>query len=158
VHDNPGTSITNCIETVCHLAVREYELDLAGPNAALLLFDDGRLPSWNASEIQAGLAHVPRLRVVRVLAAAAANGHGWRDADGSGWRAWGASGDLAALLRPDGFVGWMATRPPLEAMRAGVEAALGRSSPPGALSIPASPTPTPPTVRTGDGDDESVGA
>lgn len=26
-HDNPGTSITNCIETVCHRIVREYEVD-----------------------------------------------------------------------------------------------------------------------------------
>jgi hypothetical protein len=27
LHDNPGTSVTNAVETICHLAVREYELD-----------------------------------------------------------------------------------------------------------------------------------
>jgi 2-polyprenyl-6-methoxyphenol hydroxylase-like FAD-dependent oxidoreductase len=101
-------------------------LDLAGPDAALLLFDDGRLPDWNAGAVREALAHVPRLRVAPLRAADSPESDGWRDATGTLWRAWAAAGDMAVLLRPDGFVGWQATRPSLAELRAGVESALGQ--------------------------------
>jgi hypothetical protein len=56
---------------------------------------------------------------------------GFRDPDGSVWRAWGQErsdargGATAALVRPDGFVGWMDRNPSLAALRAGLALALG---------------------------------
>lgn len=102
-------------------------LDLAGRRAALLLFDDRRLPGWNRSEIEALVADVPDLAVVRIVPAAAAPepDDGLRDATGQLWKAWDATGGMAALIRPDGHVGWQAQRPTVEALRAGVKRALG---------------------------------
>jgi 2-polyprenyl-6-methoxyphenol hydroxylase-like FAD-dependent oxidoreductase len=100
-------------------------LDLAGPEAALILFDDGRLPGWDVPALQAALAHVPELRIAPVFHAGGPAAERYHDADGALWKRWGATPDTAALLRPDGFVGWMARRPSLESLRAGVEQALG---------------------------------
>lgn len=100
-------------------------LDLTARDAALLLFDDGRLARWNQIEIEAALAHVPHLRVVPILPRGAPSRSGHRDAEGTVWNEWRATGNTAALVRPDGFVGWMAERPSSEELRAGVEGALG---------------------------------
>jgi hypothetical protein len=100
-------------------------LDLAARDAALLLFDDGRLPHWNREEVQRCVEQIPRLRVVRILPPHAPATSGFRDPDGSVWRAWGATRDTAALVRPDGFVGWMYQNPSLAALRAGLALALG---------------------------------
>ena len=50
----------------------------------------------------------------------------YRDgSNGSLWNSWGVSGGAAALLRPDGHVGWMGRRPfPVE-LESGVRRALG---------------------------------
>jgi hypothetical protein len=106
-------------------------LDLAARDAALLLFDDGRLPHWNQEEVQRCVEHIPHLQVVPILHPHAPVISGFRDPDGSVWRAWGqersdARGrDTAALVRPDGFVGWMYQNPSLAALRAGLALALG---------------------------------
>jgi 2-polyprenyl-6-methoxyphenol hydroxylase-like FAD-dependent oxidoreductase len=100
-------------------------LDLAGPQAALLLFDDGRLPAWSTELLQPLLGHVPDLRIVRIAREGAAPADGFSDRTGRLWGAWQATGDTAALLRPDGYVGWTARRPTDAGLRSGVERALG---------------------------------
>jgi 2-polyprenyl-6-methoxyphenol hydroxylase-like FAD-dependent oxidoreductase len=112
-------------------------LDLAARDAALLLFEDGRLPHWNREEVQRCAEHIPRLQVVPILHPDAPLTSGFRDPDGSVWRAWGqersdppasrvpGGGATAALVRPDGFVGWMDRNPSLAALRAGLAIALG---------------------------------
>jgi 2-polyprenyl-6-methoxyphenol hydroxylase-like FAD-dependent oxidoreductase len=105
-------------------------LDLSARDAALLLFDDGRLPHWDRQAVQSHLEHVPHLRVIPILQPDSPAA-GWRDPDGSVWRAWGATGATAALVRPDGFVGWMDRRPSLAELQTGVAVALGVMDPPG---------------------------
>lgn len=102
-------------------------LDLAGPHAALLLFDDGQLPGWNVDEIRALLRGVPDLEVVRIVKRGLEGfGGALSDSDGRIWAAWGgADGALAALIRPDGYIGWVGQRPEPAALRAAVRFALG---------------------------------
>jgi len=103
-------------------------LDLAGPDAALVLFDDGCLPGWNPAEVRELTAGVPRLRVVRIGPIESPEEGDYRDAAGALRKAWEIGAGSAALLRPDGIVGWMATRPSREALKSGVEGALGVNS------------------------------
>jgi hypothetical protein len=126
-------------------------LDLAGEDAALLLFDDGRLPGWNAAAIEAALGSVPHLRVARLRRPglpsplAPAEARSYQIVDGRLWNAWQATGQLAALVRPDGFVGWMARAPGARsslspaALRAGVAAALGAPAAAGGINRAAQP-------------------
>jgi hypothetical protein len=51
--------------------------------------------------------------------------HGVPYATGQLWQDWGASGSTAALIRPDGHIGWSARRPTPAALRAGVRKAVG---------------------------------
>jgi len=100
-------------------------LDLAAADAALLLFDYGPSPAWNLEKLRAALSSVPALRVVRLLHPNAPPGDGYRDPTGCLWRAWRAAGDLAALVRPDGIVGWTARSPSSGDLIRAVRAALG---------------------------------
>jgi 2-polyprenyl-6-methoxyphenol hydroxylase-like FAD-dependent oxidoreductase len=114
--------------------------DLVDRQAILLLFDDGRLPGWDPAPVRARLADVPGLTVARLVPITAKrksslSSDTFRDA-GQLWRAWRARAGDAALIRPDGYVGWRARRPTPDALRAGVTRALGRSA-----AFPASPDP-----------------
>jgi hypothetical protein len=101
-------------------------LDLAARKAVLLLFDDGHLPGWDRSAVAALCADVPDLEVVRLLMGTLEAGTGdYRDASGTLFRQWRARGGDAALVRPDGHVGWREARPTPLALRAGVRRALG---------------------------------
>ncbi|HEV8672962.1 MAG TPA: FAD-dependent monooxygenase [Methylomirabilota bacterium] len=102
-------------------------LDLARRDAALLLFDDGRLPGWDVSQVQQLASDVPGLVVCRIVPPSPADGDSGDlvDATGSLARMWQPGAALAALVRPDGYVGWMAERPSREELRTGVRRALG---------------------------------
>jgi hypothetical protein len=104
-------------------------LDLASREAALLLFDDGRLPRWDVLQVQGLVSGIPELRVYRVMTAGATP-EGSEDlvefSDAIRW-AWrpGQAGTAAALIRPDGHVGWTSERVLPEELREGVRRALG---------------------------------
>jgi hypothetical protein len=106
-------------------------LDLVGPGAALVLFDDGHLPGWSQDRIESLLSGVPDLKVVRLLPQGTAIGEiagndgAYYDVSGQIWKTWEATGDTAVLIRPDGHVGWMAQRPEPDDLCAGVKKALG---------------------------------
>ncbi len=100
--------------------------DLVARDAALLLFDDGRLPRWDRESVARLLAPLSGLKVVRLLMTTVTpEGEDLRDARGDLWGKWRASGGMAALVRPDGHVGWSAHRPELDQLSQGVAAALG---------------------------------
>jgi hypothetical protein len=103
-------------------------LDLASREAALLLFDDGRLPRWDVGQMKELLSGVPELRLHRVVAAGAtpSSADDLVDMTGAIWQAWrpGPAG-TAALLRPDGHVGWMGDGALPEELSEGVGRALG---------------------------------
>jgi 2-polyprenyl-6-methoxyphenol hydroxylase-like FAD-dependent oxidoreductase len=103
-------------------------LDLASRDAALLLFQDLSLPAWNASEIEGIVSGVPGLRVWRLVSSAQspAGPADVVDSTGGLWPRWRPGPGAAALIRPDGHVGWMAERPSADALRAGVRRALGQ--------------------------------
>ncbi|HEX9821081.1 MAG TPA: FAD-dependent monooxygenase [Methylomirabilota bacterium] len=99
---------------------------LAARDAALLLFDDGRLPGWNAADVGARLRHLPGLAVVRVARTqGAAHPGDVVDVDGAVWRDWKPRPGTAALVRPDAHIGWMAERPTIDQLVAGVARAVG---------------------------------
>jgi hypothetical protein len=92
----------------------------------LLLFDDRRLPGWNLSQVEGLVRDIPGLEVYRILPAwAVPADDDLVDASGSIWSAWRPAGGTAALVRPDGHVGWMADRVSPEDLRQGVRRALG---------------------------------
>lgn len=102
-------------------------LHLAAHDAALLLFDDGRLPRWNVGEIEravGGIADVNVHRIVRTTAEAD-DVRDLIDVSGTAWIAWRPENGTAVLVRPDHHVGWMQARPSAESLAAGVRAALG---------------------------------
>jgi pentachlorophenol monooxygenase len=99
---------------------------LAARDASLLLFDDGRLPGWDAAAISARLRDVPGVAVVRVAKTQeAARPADVVDVEGAVWRDWTPRSGTAALMRPDAHVGWMAERPTLEELVAGVTRGIG---------------------------------
>lgn len=103
-------------------------LDLASREAALLLFDDGRLPRWEVPQVQGLLSGIPELRVYRVLTAGRTpeRPEDLVDMTGAIWRAWQPRpAGTAALIRPDGHVGWTSDRVLPEELREGVRRALG---------------------------------
>ncbi|MGA8656106.1 MAG: FAD-dependent monooxygenase [Chthoniobacterales bacterium] len=102
-------------------------LDLAGPAPVLLLFDDGRMPTWDAARIAHTFQNIHDLKValfspIGVLKQPDAYVDG---SDGLLWRSWNAAGGTAALLRPDGYVGWMGRRPLPAELEEGIRKALG---------------------------------
>ncbi|MGH7278034.1 MAG: FAD-dependent monooxygenase [Candidatus Rokuibacteriota bacterium] len=100
--------------------------DLVARDAALLLFDDGRLPGWDAHQIRGRLRAIDGLAIVRVAKTEAAAAPGAIvDVEGAVWGDWTPRSGTAALVRPDAHVGWMAERPTLEELAAGVARALG---------------------------------
>jgi 2-polyprenyl-6-methoxyphenol hydroxylase-like FAD-dependent oxidoreductase len=103
-------------------------LDLAGPHPVLLLFDDGRLPSWEVAQIAQTFTSINDLQIVLLLSnKAPGRPDAYRDAspNGSLWKSWNVSGGAAALVRPDGYVGWMSLRPFPAELESGVRTALG---------------------------------
>jgi 2-polyprenyl-6-methoxyphenol hydroxylase-like FAD-dependent oxidoreductase len=102
-------------------------LDLVGPGPALLLFDDGRLPRWNQGEIAQLFQDIHDLKVAALFPTETSRKNGAYACTGSGalWKEWAVSGGSAALLRPDGYVGWMGRRPTPEELDSGVRRALG---------------------------------
>ncbi|MBI2203432.1 MAG: FAD-dependent monooxygenase [Candidatus Rokubacteria bacterium] len=99
---------------------------LAARDAAVLLFDDGRLPGWNVADVEHSLRGVSGVRVARLVASAGdATRTDFVDLDGTVWRDWAPRPGTAALVRPDAHVGWMAERPTRDALVAGVRRALG---------------------------------
>jgi hypothetical protein len=101
--------------------------DFVFPNAALVLFDDGRLPRWDLDEIRSALpATATPVKVVKVLShEVAAGDDAWRDAGGELFKNWKIEIATAALIRPDGHIGWIAERPSLHELQNGVCRALG---------------------------------
>jgi 2-polyprenyl-6-methoxyphenol hydroxylase-like FAD-dependent oxidoreductase len=102
-------------------------LDLVGPGPGLLLFDDGRLPSWNQGEISQLFQDIHDLRVAALFPTDKTRRDGTYACAGSEalWKQWAVTGGSAALLRPDGYVGWMGRRPTPEELGSGVRQALG---------------------------------
>ena len=77
-------------------------LDLVHRGAALLLFDDGRLPGWNAAAIEALVGDLPDVSVYRLLSSPppAAQPADLVDAKGTLWPRWRPAPGGAALVRP----------------------------------------------------------
>jgi hypothetical protein len=103
-------------------------LDLAGPNPVLLLFDDGRLPGWDVAQIADLFRNINDLKIALLLSdKAPARTDAYRDGspNGSLWNSWRVTGGAAALVRPDGYVGWMGHRPFPANLERGVRTALG---------------------------------
>jgi 2-polyprenyl-6-methoxyphenol hydroxylase-like FAD-dependent oxidoreductase len=103
-------------------------LDLAGPNPVLLLFDDGRLPGWDVARIAASFRNISDLKIVLLLSnKAPGRPEAYRDGslNGTLWNSWNVIGSTVALVRPDGYVGWMGRRPFPADLERGVRTALG---------------------------------
>jgi 2-polyprenyl-6-methoxyphenol hydroxylase-like FAD-dependent oxidoreductase len=102
-------------------------LDLPGPRPVLLLFDDGSLPSWDVPRVAQVFANIRDLKILRFSSCEnPGQPDAYRDgSNGSLWNSWGATGGAAALLRPDGHVGWMGRRPFPAELERGVRRALG---------------------------------
>jgi hypothetical protein len=99
---------------------------LAARDAALLLFDDGRLPAWDLEDVRRRVCAAPGVMVHRIVRTPAAARPGdVSDTEGRLWRDWRPGPGTAALLRPDAHIGWMAERPTAEALAAGVARAVG---------------------------------
>lgn len=104
--------------------------DHVAREAVLLLFDDGRMPRWDRDEVARAVSSLPGLKVFRLLETTASPELGdLRDARGSLWEQWKGRGGMVVLVRPDGYVGWRANRPTLEAIRTHVAWALGERLP-----------------------------
>jgi 2-polyprenyl-6-methoxyphenol hydroxylase-like FAD-dependent oxidoreductase len=105
-------------------------LDLVGPGPTLLLFDDGRLPSWNQAEIAQIFQDIHDLRVAALFPSDKSRKDGaYACAGGVAlWKQWAIAGGSAALIRPDGYVGWMGRRPTPDELDSGVRQALGMVS------------------------------
>jgi 2-polyprenyl-6-methoxyphenol hydroxylase-like FAD-dependent oxidoreductase len=102
-------------------------LDLAGPQPLLLLFDDGTLPRWEVSQVAPYFRNIRDLNIVLLSSTDAPTRAGaYRDgSDGALWNSWKITGGAAALVRPDGHVGWMGHRPLHTELERGVRQALG---------------------------------
>ncbi|MBV8815277.1 MAG: FAD-dependent monooxygenase [Verrucomicrobia bacterium] len=106
-------------------------VDLTGPGPALILFDDGRLPGWEVTQVSRLFQDINDLQVIRLFPNdEAKTGAGYVDASGGSlWKEWAVTGGSTALLRPDGYVGWMGRRPSPDDLRNGVRQALGMETP-----------------------------
>jgi len=100
--------------------------DLASREAALILFDDGRLPGWRPTDVAPVVRDLPGIRIVRLRPAGAELHAGdVRATSGRLWDDWRATGETCALVRPDAHVGWLARRPAPEEIRRSVARAMG---------------------------------
>lgn len=103
-------------------------LDLAGPQPVLLLFDDGRLPTWDVAQVAQSFTNIFDLKIVLFSsdkAPSRPDAYCDGSSNGSLWTSWKVSGGAAALVRPDGCVGWMGFRPFPAELERGVRTALG---------------------------------
>jgi 2-polyprenyl-6-methoxyphenol hydroxylase-like FAD-dependent oxidoreductase len=103
-------------------------LDLAGPQPVLLLFDDGRLPGWDVARAEQFFTNIRDLKIVLLLSNDAPkrpDAYCDGSTNGSLWSSWKVDGGTAALVRPDGYVGWMGRRPFSAELELGVRKALG---------------------------------
>jgi 2-polyprenyl-6-methoxyphenol hydroxylase-like FAD-dependent oxidoreductase len=100
--------------------------ELAARDSALLLVDDGRLPRWSVEQVETALGRIDGLRVLRLVVRGDDVERGdLVDAYGDVHAEWAPRAGTAALVRPDGHVGWMAERPVASDLRRGVRQALG---------------------------------
>jgi 2-polyprenyl-6-methoxyphenol hydroxylase-like FAD-dependent oxidoreductase len=100
-------------------------LDLVGPHPVLLLFDEGRLPGWDPHRIKQHFGNINDLKVILIAHPKAPKIEGAYVASDPLWRIWSGAWGMAALVRPDGHVGWMERRPTLEELDNGIRKALG---------------------------------
>jgi 2-polyprenyl-6-methoxyphenol hydroxylase-like FAD-dependent oxidoreductase len=102
-------------------------LDLAGPPPVLLLFDDGRLPGWDVTRVAEFFRNIDDLKIILFSSIDDPGQPGaYRDgSNGALWTSWKVAGGAAALVRPDGHVGWMGGRPLPVDLEQGVRKALG---------------------------------
>jgi hypothetical protein len=99
--------------------------DLAGSQPLLLLFEEGRLPGWDPDRIKQVFHNINDLKVILIVPQKAPRTEGAYVASEPLWRLWNPSWGLAALVRPDGHVGWMERRPTVAQLDGGVRKALG---------------------------------
>jgi hypothetical protein len=122
-------------------------LDLVGPQPLLLLFDDGRLPGWDVSQVAPYFRNIRDLNIVLLSSTDAPIRAGaYRDgSNGALWNSWKIGGGAAALVRPDGHVGWMGRRPLAAELERGVRQAARRlkAGKAPALCLPAMPPAVP---------------
>jgi hypothetical protein len=91
----------------------------------LLLFDEGRLPGWDPGRIKQIFHNIDDLKVILIVPPKVSSTEGAYVASESLWQIWNPFWGLAALVRPDGHVGWMERRPTLAQLEGGVRKALG---------------------------------
>jgi 2-polyprenyl-6-methoxyphenol hydroxylase-like FAD-dependent oxidoreductase len=103
-------------------------LDLAGSRPVLLLFDEGRLPGWDPQRTRGYFQNIDDLQVALIAPSKAPVTDGAYVASDSLWRTWNGSWGMAALVRPDGIVGWMERRPTVAELTEGVRKALGAAA------------------------------
>ena len=124
--DLPGTRAPNARLARDGVPLRLHDLVTRG-DAALLLFDDGRLPGWDVQNLVRRLQGVEGIRVVRVAASSSAAMSGdFVDVDGTVWSELRLRPGTAALVRPDAHIGWIAERPTADELVSGVSRAVGR--------------------------------
>jgi 2-polyprenyl-6-methoxyphenol hydroxylase-like FAD-dependent oxidoreductase len=99
--------------------------DLADSEPMLLLFDEGRLPSWDPDRIKQLFHNINDLKVILIVPPKAPRTEAAYVASEPLWQIWNPSWGLAALVRPDHHVGWMERRPTLAQLDWGVRKALG---------------------------------
>src|SRR5262249_53547293 len=93
----------------------------------LLLFDDGRLPSWNQGVMAQLFQDIHDLRVVALFPNETIRKDGTYACAGGDalWKLWAVGGGSVALLWADGLVGMMRRRPTAGGLGSGVRQALG---------------------------------
>jgi 2-polyprenyl-6-methoxyphenol hydroxylase-like FAD-dependent oxidoreductase len=124
--DLPGTRAPNARLTRDGVPLRLHDLVTRG-DAALLLFDDGRLPGWDVQNLVRRLQGVEGIRVVRVASSTSAATSGdYVDVDGTVWSELRLRPGTAALVRPDAHIGWIAERPTADELVSGGSRAVGR--------------------------------
>ena len=100
-------------------------IDLARFQPVLLLFDEGRLPGWNPVQIKQLFPNIDDLKIILIVPQNTRSAEGAYVASEPLWRVWNPFWGLAALVRPDGQVGWMERRPTPAQLEGGVRKALG---------------------------------
>jgi len=100
-------------------------IDLARSQPVLLLFDEGRLPGWDPGQIKQLFPNIDDLKIILIVPQNIPGKEGAYVASESLWRIWNPFWGLAALIRPDGHVGWMERRPTPAQLEGGVRKALG---------------------------------